>query len=211
MRQSGEEDGAVVSDTEASGYPHDRTRGKDAASLDNASIDTTSTEARLSFAQQIGAFLVLEFGIIFHSVIIGLNLGVVASSTFTTLYPVLVFHQSFEGLGIGARLSNIPFPSSKSWMPWALCALYGLTTPVAIAIGLAVRTTYAPESKVSMMVQGVLNAVSAGFLIYSGLVELLAKDFLFDKERTRNLGRLGLMVGYVFVGAAVMAVIGYWA
>jgi zinc transporter 1/2/3 len=175
------------------------------------SLHTTSTAARLSFAQQIGAFLVLEFGIIFHSVIIGLNLGVVGASEFSTLYPVLVFHQSFEGLGIGARLSTIPFPRSKSWMPWALCALYGLTTPVAIAIGLGVRTTYLPESKVSMMVQGMFNAVSAGFLVYSGLVELLAKDFLFDKERTRELGRLGLNVGYVFLGAAIMALIGWWA
>ena len=96
-------------------------------------------------------------------------------------------------------------------MPWALCALYGLTTPTSIAIGLGVRTTYLPESKVSLMVQGVLNSVSAGFLIYSGLVELLAKDFLFDKQRTKSLGNLGLMVIYVFVGAATMALIGYWA
>ncbi|KAI4680366.1 uncharacterized protein J4E84_008014 [Alternaria hordeiaustralica] len=176
----------------------------------SSSLCTTSTAARLSFAQQIGAFLVLEFGIIFHSVIIGLNLGVVGDE-FKTLYPVLVFHQSFEGLGIGARLSSISFPSDKAWMPWALCALYGLTTPLAIAVGLGVRTTYLPESKVSLMVQGVLNAVSAGFLVYSGLVELLAKDFLFDRERTRDLARLGLMVGYVFLGAAVMALIGWWA
>jgi zinc transporter 1/2/3 len=192
----------------------DQEQRKDTASLHStnstSSLTTSSTADRLSFAQQIGAFLVLEFGIIFHSVIIGLNLGVVGDE-FATLYPVLVFHQSFEGLGIGARLSNIPFPRSKSWMPWALCALYGLTTPVSIAIGLGVRTTYLPESKVSMMVQGVLNAVSAGFLIYSGLVELLAKDFLFDKERTKKLGKLGLMVAYVFVGAGVMALIGWWA
>ncbi|KAG9188379.1 hypothetical protein G6011_02302 [Alternaria panax] len=112
----------------------------------------SSTADHLSFAHKIGAFLVLELGIIFHSVVIGLNLGVVGDE-FSTLYPVLVFHQSFEGLGIGARLSNIPFPQSKNWMPWALCALYGLTTPVSIAIGLGVRTTYSPESKTSMMVQ----------------------------------------------------------
>lgn len=73
-----------------------------------------------SFRQQIAAFLILEFGVIFHSVIIGLNLGVVGSE-FSTLYPVLVFHQSFEGLGIGARMSTIPFRSG-SWLPWTLCS-----------------------------------------------------------------------------------------
>ena len=69
--------------------------------------------------------MILEFGVIFHSVIIGLNLGVVGSE-FSTLYPVLVFHQSFEGLGIGARMSTIPF-KPHSWLPWILCAAYGLT------------------------------------------------------------------------------------
>jgi zinc transporter 1/2/3 len=47
-------------------------QGKDTASLHSTDTHMTSSTAdRLSFAQQIGAFLVLEFGIIFHSVIIG--------------------------------------------------------------------------------------------------------------------------------------------
>lgn len=83
-----------------------------------------------SFQQQIAAFLILEFGVIFHSVIIGLNLGT-AGREFSTLYPVLVFHQSFEGLGIGARMSAIPFPKRLRWLPWFLCSGYGLTTPIA--------------------------------------------------------------------------------
>jgi zinc transporter 1/2/3 len=81
-------------------------------------VDTKTREQ--SFRQQIAAFLILEFGVIFHSVIIGLNLGVVGSE-FSTLYPVLVFHQSFEGLGIGARMSTIPF-KKDSWLPWILCS-----------------------------------------------------------------------------------------
>lgn len=182
---------------------------KKSTTMDESSM-VDSDDPRLSFHQQIGAFLVLEFGIIFHSVIIGLNLGVVGKE-FSTLYPVLVFHQSFEGLGIGARLSTIPFPKGKTWMPWVLCAMYGLTTPISIAIGLAIRYTYAPKSKSSLIIQGVLNAVSAGFLIYSGLVELLAKDFLFDPDRSKSRARLLTMVLYVLLGAGIMALIGWWA
>lgn len=96
------------------------------------------TAREQSFRQQIAAFLILEFGVIFHSVIIGLNLGV-AGAEFSTLYVVLVFHQTFEGLGIGARMSVIPFKKG-SWLPWLLCTAYGLTTPVSIAIGLGLRT-----------------------------------------------------------------------
>lgn len=181
----------------------------DPADASPSSISNSGND-RLIFHQQIGAFLVLEFGIIFHSVIIGLNLGVVGEE-FSTLYPVLVFHQSFEGLGIGARLSTIPFSQGKKWMPWVLCAIYGLTTPISIAIGLGIRYTYTPKSKKSLIIQGVLNAVSAGILIYSGLVELLARDFLFDQNRTKSQAKLLIMVAYVLLGAGIMSLIGWWA
>ncbi|PYH40857.1 ZIP zinc/iron transport family [Aspergillus saccharolyticus JOP 1030-1] len=155
---------------------------------------SASEAAERSVRQQLAAFLILEFGIIFHSVIIGLNLGVTGSE-FATLYPVLVFHQSFEGLGIGARLSAIPF-APRARLPYLLCLAYGLTTPIAIAIGLGLRTTYNPNSKESLIIQGVFNAVSAGILIYSALVELLARDFLFDPSRTRRRSQLAYMVFY---------------
>ena len=168
------------------------------------------SEARKnSFRQQIAAFLILEFGVIFHSVVIGLNLGVVGDE-FSTLYPVLVFHQSFEGLGIGARMSSIPFRPG-SWLPWLLCTAYGLTTPISIAIGLGVRTTYNPNSYTANVVSGVLDAISAGILIYTGLVELLARDFLFNPMRTKDNKRLLFMITCVLVGAGVMALLGKWA
>ena len=164
---------------------------------------------RLEFKQQISAFLILEFGVIFHSVIIGLNLGV-AGDQFSTLYAVLVFHQSFEGLGIGARMSAIPF-APKSWLPWLLCSAYGLTTPIAIAIGLGLRTTYNPNSFTANVVSGVLDSMIAGILVYTGLVELLARDFLFDPRRTKDNKRLAFMVVTTFLGAALMALLGKWA
>ncbi|RMZ78257.1 hypothetical protein DV737_g3966, partial [Chaetothyriales sp. CBS 132003] len=167
-------------------------------------------EARkFAVQQQIAAFLILEFGVIFHSVIIGLNLGV-AGDEFSTLYPVLVFHQTFEGLGIGARMSAIPFKKG-SWTPWLLCAAYGLTTPISIAIGLGVRTTYNSGSYTANVVSGVLDSLSAGILIYTGLVELLARDFLFNPLRTQNNTRLAFMLVCVFFGAGLMALLGKWA
>jgi len=135
--------------------------------------------AERGFKQQIAAFLILEFGVIFHSIIIGLTLGT-AGPEFRILFPVIVFHQSFEGLGIGARLSAIPFPKRLHWLPWWLCAGYGLTTPISIAAGLGVRTTYNAGSFTANIVSGVLDSTSAGILIYTGLVELLARVSLLS-------------------------------
>lgn len=183
-------------------HKHPKETDPEAQSLEKGQLDH-------SFRRQIAAFLVLEFGVIFHSVIIGLNLGVTGSE-FATLYPVLIFHQSFEGLGIGARMSSIPFRRG-SWLPWALCAAYGLTTPIAIAVGLGVRTTYNPGSYTANVVSGVFDAVSAGILIYTGLVELIARDFLFDPHRTRDDRRLTFMVVSLLAGAGLMALLGKWA
>ena len=162
-----------------------------------------------AFRQQIAALLILEFGVIFHSVIIGLNLGTVGQE-FDTLYVVIVFHQSFEGLGIGARMSAIPFPRG-SWLPWILCTAYGLTTPIAIAAGLGVRNTYNAGSFTASVVSGVLDSLSAGILIYTGLVELLARDFLFNPHLTKDNKQITFMIACVLLGAGVMALLGKWA
>lgn len=185
---------------------------KDKMSADADSLsDSSSIVREASFRSQFSAFLVLEFGIIFHSVMIGLNLGAVGDE-FKTLYIVLVFHQSFEGLGIGARLSAIPWPKDVSFLwAYACCIAYGLVTPISIAIGLGVRTTYISGSYNAQIVTGVLDSISAGILMYTGLVELLARDFVFNKEIKKDLPRLGFMVVCTFVGAGIMSLLGKWA
>src|SRR5271163_413090 len=107
-------------------------------------------------------------------------------------------------------MSTIPFRNGSP-LPWILCSTYGLTTPIAIAIGLGLRTTYNAGSVTANIVSGVLDSMSAGILIYTGLVELLARDFLFNDELTRDSKRLAFMVFCVFLGAALMAVLGKWA
>ena len=57
-------------------------------STEVGSIDSEKERAvTTAFQQQIAAFLILEFGVIFHSVIIGLTLGT-AGAEFSVLYPV---------------------------------------------------------------------------------------------------------------------------
>lgn len=132
--------------------------------------------ARLD-ARLIG-FFILEFGVIFHSVIIGLTLST-SGTEFNTLFIVIVFHQMFEGLGLGSRLAILPFEKESRW-PWVLGIAYGVVTPIGMAIGLGLRTTYDSASQTALLVSGTLDAISSGILLYTGLVELLAHEFLFS-------------------------------
>nr|POE92325.1 zinc-regulated transporter 1 [Quercus suber] len=206
---SSDQDGTIAPHQPATSNKHEQdVKG---SSEELSITDEKEVAAERAFKTQIAAFLILEFGVIFHSVIIGLTLGTAGPDDFATLYPVIVFHQSFEGMGIGARLSAIQFPKRVSWMPWFLCAAYGLTTPIAIAIGLGVRTTYNSGSFTANVVSGVLDAISAGILLYTGLVELLARDFLFNPDRTNDDKQLAFMMVSTFLGAGIMALLGKWA
>jgi len=136
------------------------------------------------YAAQMTAICILEFGVIFHSIFVGLTLAV-AGAEFNTLYIVLVFHQTFEGLGLGSRLAATPWPKTRTYTPYFFAASYGLSTPIAMAIGLGLRVTYTPGSQTSLIVNGVFDSISAGILIYTGLVELMAHEFMFSNVMRR--------------------------
>lgn len=163
------------------------------------------------FAAQMTALFILEFGVVFHSIFIGLTLAV-AGDEFNVLYIVLVFHQTFEGLGLGSRLATAQWPKSKWWMPWILGSLYGITTPVAIAVGIGIRESFAPGSNQTLIVNGIFDSISAGILLYTGLVELMAHEFMFNSEmRKAKMGMVLGAFGCMCLGAGLMALLGKWA
>ncbi|KAM9919501.1 hypothetical protein OXX59_007898 [Metschnikowia pulcherrima] len=161
---------------------------------------------------QLVAMCVLEFGVLFHSVFVGLTLGV-SSEEFKTLYIVIVFHQFFEGLGLGSRIATTIWPKGKRWTPWVFAAGFMFVTPVAIAIGLGVRETYEADSPKALITNGVFDAISAGILVYTGLIELMAHEFLFSGEFKGVGGLKRMLQAYFFMalGCGLMALLGRWA
>ena len=49
--------------------------------------------------------------------------------------------ETFEGLGIGSRLAYMKLPARYNYIPIVAALVYGLTTPLGLAIGLGVRTS----------------------------------------------------------------------
>ncbi|KAJ3787575.1 ZIP-like iron-zinc transporter [Lentinula aff. detonsa] len=161
---------------------------------------------------QILGVAILEFGVVLHSVLVGLTLAV--DPDFKILFVVLVFHQTFEGLGVGSRLAYMQNDLPPAYRNVALygALLYGITTPVGIAAGMGVRTTYNPDSTTASIVSGVMDSLSAGILIYTGMVELLAHEFLFSREmQTSSNARLARCVCTMLLGCGLMALLGKWA
>ena len=156
------------------------------------------------YAAAMTAIFILEFGVVFHSIFVGLTLAV-SGAEFTTLYIVIVFHQTFEGLGLGSRLAVAPWPKTRRWTPYVMGIGYALSTPIAIAVGLGIRETYAPGSQTALIVNGVFDSISAGILLYTGLVELMAHEFMFSEVmRKAKVSTVLSAVGLMCLGAGTL-------
>ena len=153
----------------------------------------------------------LEMGILFHSIFIGMSLAVAVGNDFIVLLIAIVFHQTFEGLALGVRIADIKWPA-RALQPWLMAVAYGCTTPLGQAIGIATHTLYSPNSKIGLLVVGIMNAVSAGFLVFASLVELMSEDFLSDASWQILRGKKRIVACLlVFAGAFLMSLVGAWA
>ncbi|GEQ70839.1 hypothetical protein JCM33374_g4519 [Metschnikowia sp. JCM 33374] len=177
-----------------------------------AMLTPMTTEQSEQYFGQLVAVCVLEFGVLFHSVFVGLTLGV-SGDEFKTLYIVIVFHQFFEGLGLGSRIASTIWPRDKRWTPWVFASAFMLVTPVAIAAGLGVRQSYAADSNRALITNGVFDSISAGILVYTGLIELMAHEFLFSGEFKGPGGTKRMLQAYftMCLGCGLMALLGKWA
>ncbi|KAK5322099.1 hypothetical protein LTR70_003946 [Exophiala xenobiotica] len=128
--------------------------------------------------------LLLEAGILFHSIFIGMAVSVATGTAFVVLLIAICFHQTFEGFALGARIANL-IPAlfdARSPKPWLMCLAYGMTTPLGQIIGLLLHRLYDPNSEAGLLTVGITNAISSGLLLFAGLVQLVAEDFLADSS-----------------------------
>ena len=151
---------------------------------------------------------VLELGIVSHSVIIGLSLGVSQSPcTIKPLIAALSFHQFFEGFALGGCICQAQF---KTLSATIMACFFALTTPISVGIGTCIASVFNPYSPGALITEGILDSFSAGILVYMALVDLIAADFL--SQRMRCNFRLQI-VSYclLFLGAGLMSLLAIWA
>ncbi|KAJ3078763.1 hypothetical protein HK100_010620 [Physocladia obscura] len=153
--------------------------------------------------------VILEIGILFHSLIIGIDLGVTPDDGFTTLLIAICFHQMFEGMALGVLIGNLDISGRTKNI---LGIMYPLTTPIGIGIGIGVRNIYNANAGGLVLTQGIFNSLSAGILFYNTYTELMSSEIshsgIFQEFSTSF--KLACFIA-MYLGATAMAIIGYWA
>ena len=93
-------------------------------------------------------------------------MGTSSGSEFTALLIALCFHQFFEGFALGSTVVDANFKSRA--ITYMLVMAYAVTTPLGVGIGIAIHQSYNANSTQALLSQGILDALSAGILIYTG-------------------------------------------
>ncbi|PVU92148.1 hypothetical protein BB561_003996 [Smittium simulii] len=149
--------------------------------------------------------ILLEISIIFHSVIIGLTLGLSDTTTLLTLTIALSFHQFFEGFAVGDRLGGA-YSSHIEKLDYD-----SEPTPVGQTIGIITHTVINTKSATYLILLGVLEAIAAGILVYVALIHLISIEFSSQRFLDQSKTTKTLCFLAMYTGAAIMAVIGQWA
>ncbi|RPB02958.1 Zip-domain-containing protein [Choiromyces venosus 120613-1] len=153
---------------------------------------------------------VMEIGIIFHSILIGITLVVAGDSGFTTLFIVIIFHQMFEGLALGARIASLPTDTrllTKLFMGLAFATI----TPIGMAIGIGVRNEFNGNDKATIIALATLDALSAGVLVWVALVEMWVADWLYGDLKNSGVWKTTIAMGALVAGMVLMGLLGKWA
>lgn len=171
------------------------------------------TEMQVGRRRQIIGILMLEIGIMLHSLVIGLTLAITSGPEYTSLATAIMFHQLFEGLSLGIRIATLSAVSNAKGrmglLKPALAVSFAITTPVGIAIGLGAFKPGQSEGEKITLIRGLMSALSAGMLIYAACVEMLAGDFVLDPHLWRtSVRRQALALGSLLLGVVAMGAVG---
>ncbi|KAF0928134.1 hypothetical protein E2562_038042 [Oryza meyeriana var. granulata] len=154
---------------------------------------------------------VLEIGIVFHSVIIGVTMGM--SQDVCAIRPLVValsFHQVFEGMGLGGCIAQAGFGIATVGY---MCVMFSVTTPLGILLGMAIfhMTGYDDSSPNALIIEGLLGSLSAGILVYMALVDLISLDFFHNKMMSSSLKLKKISYVALVLGSASMSILALWA
>ena len=174
----------------------------------------------LAIVAQTGSLSVLvkaymmEFSIAVHSVVIGVGLGYMSGESNLGLLKVLivalVFHQFFEGLGLGTTLQEARLELGK-WQVMIFILIFSGALSGGIIIGILLKYYNGEtETTAELYTTGCLHCVGAGILIYIALVEMVGEDFNDPLVSHRWDLKVKMFIA-LSLGNFFLAIIGIWA
>jgi zinc transporter 1/2/3 len=159
-------------------------------------------------SNKVGVYM-LETGVAVHSVLVGLSLGGMEKEGFVPMVIALCVHQLFEGMAVSSLV--VEAFHRERMVTFALTALYTFSMPVGCAARIIFRDDKLSNSATGLIIQGCLEALAAGILIFDAIANLIVPFFKSAQFMTGTYVFQGVCVFLMWLGAGAMALIGFWA
>ena len=117
----------------------------------------------------------------------------------------------FEGIALGACIAALSSAKASFLQKTLMGLAFALITPIGMAIGIGVLDRFNGNDPSTLIAIGTLDALSAGILVWVGLVEMLARDWMHGIML--HAGMFKTMAGFVALvaGMILMSFLGKWA
>ncbi|EPY28359.1 solute carrier family 39 (zinc transporter), member 1/2/3 [Angomonas deanei] len=169
--------------------------------------------ADMGHVRKVISAICMEFGVTFHSIFVGVAVGLTTNTELKPLMVALFFHQLFEGMALGSRLVDAKFGDS---LERGLAVMFAVSAP----LGMVVSTIAVSVSKDAISggkfvtTLAILNSFCGGILLYLAF-NLLLNDFTSDMKAygARGEGKLKrkiILYVALWTGMLLMALVGKW-
>lgn len=115
----------------------------------------------------------------------------------------------FEGIALGTLIAALKGISAFAKI--AMASAFAVITPIGMAIGIGVLEHFNGNDRSTLIAIGTLNALSAGVLVWVGVVEMWAKDWMHGPLADSGMLKTSLAMISLVLGLAVMSLLGKWA
>ncbi len=168
------------------------------------------------------SFLLTLFAVIlFHQMFEGIALGTCIAGL-GSASPTACHHNTaaVDYNALPTALPTTEGPRSKNGKPEvsmarkiSLAAAFSLVTPLGMAIGIGVLDKFNGNDPQTIVAIGVLDALSAGILLWVGIVEMWAADWEIPGGALveASVVKTGMGLGGLVAGMVGMSVLGKWA
>merc|ERR1712178_353129 len=140
---------------------------------------------------------VLLLAISIHTVFEGLAIGLQDSTTgLITLFTAIMVHKTIIAFSLGLQFAENLKQKSKAIL---FMTIFAVLSPIGIAIGTAVSSGSGGESLAAAVVEGVLQCIATGTLLYVSFFEVLMGEIGNDHSLLKVL--------LIIIGYAVMTLL----
>jgi len=162
----------------------------------------------LNSHKQIVSYL-LEIGISLHSILIGFAFGTNFDDDINFLLIALMIHQFFEGIALSTIFIEAKFKNMLA--PIIMVIFYSITMPLGGIGGLIVYNFNHSNTTSMTCIQGILDSIAAGLLIYDSIVNILSH--YTSSKHWDEMGKFSKIVqlSSFYLGCIAMALVGIWA